>query len=158
MERVGIFVDVGNLYHTCLRKFNKKINFKKLVSFCCAGGIVKHAIAYGVGASNNRNFKKCLYDAGFLKVDFKTPKLFSDGTKKADQDLTIAADILRYIDDYDVVVLCSADGDFAPILKLCADKGKQTIAVGCEISHELKEIAQAWWEIGDDLLEAHNAT
>lgn len=158
MQRLALFVDVGNLYHTCIRKFNKKVNFKKLFDFCTRDSKVTHAIAYGVGASNNRNFKRCLYEAGFKKVDFKTPKAFSDGSKKADQDPKIFADIFRYLDDYDVLVLCTADGDFADILQIAAERGKTISIVGCGISHELKAITNLYWEIGEDLLEPTNAT
>lgn len=158
MRRLALFVDVGNLYHTCIRKFNKKVNFKKLFEFCTTDAKVTHAIAYGVGASNNRNFKRCLYEAGFKKVDFKTPKAFADGSKKADQDPKIFADIFRYLDDYDVLVLCSADGDFADILQIASERGKSISIVGCGISHELKAIADFCWEIGDNLLEPTNAT
>lgn len=152
MENVGIFLDVGNLYHTCKTKFGRKINFQKLYDFCTSGNITPVAIAYGVGAAKNKGFKQVLLSAGF-EVNFKTPKTFADGTKKADQDLTIAADIFRNMKQFDTIVLGSADGDFAPVLQLCNDIGKKTFVIGCGISHELKEVANGYQEIGESLLE-----
>lgn len=156
VRRIAVFADVGNLYHTCIKKFNRKVNFKKLLEWCNIGNSI--AIAYGVSSTNDKGFKKCLYDAGFKEINFKTPKVFSDGTKKADQDGQMMTDIFRRIEEFDTIILCSADGDFAPCLQLCRERGKEVIVIGCEISHELKDVAIAFQEIGEDFLEPNTTT
>ncbi len=155
--RIGIFVDISNLYHTCMRKYGRKVNFRALSKLMDAGEIT-HSICYGVGCSGNEKFINYLKSVGFRGVNIKKPKAFSDGSVKADQDLQIASDVMRYINDYDVLVLVSADGDFAPILQLAKDKGKHVSVFGCDISFELKNVAHSWREISEAMLETDKTT
>lgn len=152
--RVGVFVDISNVYHTCLRTYGRKVNFKKILAHISSKEAVVKCIGYGVASTNNDKFINYLHSTGFKEVNVKKPKAFSDGSMKADQDLQIASDILRYVDDYDVLALVSADGDFAPVLKLCKDKGKRVVVVGCGISFELINIADVCTEITEAMLES----
>ncbi len=157
MKRIGIFFDTGNVYHSCLRKYNRKVNFRKLHDFAACAQTVICAIAYGVGSINNVKYVRCLVDGGFAEVNIKKPKCFVDGSKKADQDLTIASDVFKFLEQLDVVVLITADGDFAPVVKLCRERGKHVVVIGCTISFELKEVANQCFEIGEELLETPEA-
>lgn len=154
--RVGVFADVSNLYFCCRDKFKRKLNYEYLLKFCSRKQNLIRGIAYGIETTDSTSFKKALSQSGW-EVKFRTPKAFSDGSKKADQDVNIAMDIVRIIDMVDVLVLCSADGDFAPVLKWCKEKGRLTIVYGCGISHELKEVVDEWHEIDESFLEKPNA-
>jgi uncharacterized LabA/DUF88 family protein len=159
LMRVGIFVDISNLYHSCMRKFGRKVNFRKMLELLLEPkDTVTHSICYGVGSSGNVKFFNYLKNVGFQEINIKQPKSFSDGTTKADQDLQIASDIMRYIDDFDALILVSADGDFAPILQLAIDKGKHVCVFGCGISFELTKIAHHWWEVPESILETDKTT
>lgn len=48
---------------------------------------------------------------------------------KANFDVEIALDALRYADDYDRLVLFSGDGDFVPLMQLLKDIGKKTTVI-----------------------------
>ncbi len=156
--RVGVFVDISNLYHTCQRKYGKKVNFRKLLGLLIEKDEVTKSICYGVGSSHNNAFISYLKSAGFQEINIKKPKSFSDGTIKADQDSQIISDIARYMDDYDRLVLVSADGDFAPILQLAKDRGKHVCVFGCGISFELSNIAHATFEVSEAILETDKTT
>lgn len=153
--RIGIFVDISNLYHTCIRKYDRKVNFRKLLHllFDKKEDTVSKSICYGVGSTHNEKFINYLKSVGFQEINMKKPKAFDDGTTKADQDSQIIADIARYMDEFDRLILVSADGDFAPILQLAKDRGKHICVVGCGISFELSNIAHSWWEVPETILE-----
>jgi uncharacterized LabA/DUF88 family protein len=155
--RIGIFTDVSNLYFCCRDKFKRKLNYENLLKHCSRKQNLIRGIAYGIETTDSTPFKRALSQSGW-EVKFRTPKAFSDGSKKADQDVNIAMDIVRIIDMVDVIVLCSADGDFAPVLKWCKEKGRLTIVYGCGISHELKEVVDEWHEIDESFLEKLNVS
>lgn len=152
--RVGIFVDISNLYHTCNRKYGRKVNFRKMLKLLIEEkDSISKSICYGVGSTHNEKFINYLKSVGFRDVNIKKPKGFSDGSMKADQDSQIIADIARYMEDFDRLILVSADGDFAPILQLAKDRGKHVCVFGCGISFELSNIAHSWWEVPETILE-----
>jgi uncharacterized LabA/DUF88 family protein len=49
--------------------------------------------------------------------------------RKCDFDVEIVMDVHKFIDKFDSLILFSGDGDYAPLLKFCLDKGKQVIVV-----------------------------
>lgn len=157
MLRAAVFADVSNLYFCVREKMGGKIDYAALRSRAARNLFPVRTIAYGIETTDVSAFKKALRESGW-ELRFKTPKSFSDGTKKADQDVNIAMDIVRIIDMVDIIVLCSADGDFAPVLRYAKEKGRLTIVHGCGISHELKEVADEHYEITEDLLNASSKT
>ena len=47
-QRVGVFIDVQNMYYSAKNLFNKKVNFGKIVSEAVAGRKLIRSIAYVV--------------------------------------------------------------------------------------------------------------
>lgn len=153
MKRVGLFLEVSNLYHTLGKKYSKRLNYKKYYDFVADLGEIQQAIAYGAQVHTEANgFITCLRDAGFLPK-YKEPKSFHDGTKKANWDVGMVIDIVQMIDRLDLVILGSADGDFAPMITYLQSKGLQVVVLACNISHELTEVATKCIEIPESLLE-----
>jgi len=67
-QRVGIFVDVQNLYYTARNVFHSRINYKNLLEKALAGRILTRAIAYAVNADasdREGDFFEALNSAGF---------------------------------------------------------------------------------------------
>jgi len=153
MKRIGLFLEVSNLYHTLNKRYSKKLNYKRYYDFVSDLGDIQQAIAYGAQVkSEATGFMICLREAGFLPK-YKEPKEFHDGTKKANWDVGMVIDIIQMIDRLDMVVLGSADGDFAPMVTYVQGRGLQVVILACNISHELREVATKCMEIPESLLE-----
>lgn len=157
MLRAAVFADISNLYYCVREKMAGKICYSALLRRVTKSFEPVRTIAYGIETTDAGAFKKAVKEAGW-EVRFRTPKAFSDGSKKADQDVNIAMDMVRIIDMVDVIILCSADGDFAPVLRYAKERGRLTIVHGCGISHELREVADEYYEITEDLLNAPKTT
>lgn len=116
-QRVGVLVDVSNMYHSAKNLFNKRVNFAEVLKEVVAGRQLIRAIAYVIKTENKDelNFFEALYQQGF-EVNMKDLQIFAGGAKKADWDVGIAVDAIKLADKLDVVVLVTGDGDFVPLV------------------------------------------
>ena len=158
-KRIGLFVDVSNLYHCINTKYNKKLDYAKYIDFCKALGEIKIANAYGAQVNNQASsFLRCLRQFGYTPI-YQTPKTFRNvgGIQhKANYDLLIAIEIVQIIEDIDILILGSADGDFVPLVAWAKEKGVKTIIFACNISSELKKEAHEIMEIPESFMEGQN--
>lgn len=143
-QRVGIFVDVQNLYYSAKALYGSKVNFGEILKTASAGREVVRAIAYAVKAAmpEEQSFFDALSNLG-LEVRLKELQTFVSGTKKADWDVGIAVDILKMAPKLDTVVLCSGDGDFQLLLEHAKAGGcrAEVISFGKSTSGKLIEEA-----------------
>jgi len=156
MKRIGLFVDVSNLYYTLKREYKRKLDYAKLKEFVEDMGEIQVMIAYG--ASKNGCAKKFIYKLDTLgyQTKFKEVKTFQNATSirhKADQDVAIAVDMLNMCDRLDLIILVSADGDLLPAVETLMSKGINVLIIGCNISHDFKAVAREVIEIPQSLLE-----
>lgn len=116
-QRVGILVDVSNMYHSAKNLYNKKVNFKEVLSHAVAGRKLIRAIAYVIHTESEEEtpFFEALTQQGF-EVKMKELQIFAGGQKKADWDVGIAMDAIKLADKLDVIVLVSGDGDYLPLV------------------------------------------
>ncbi len=117
--RVGVFVDAANLSASARRDFGSKLDYRALLDEVLDKRNKASAVAFVVKDGDeglHQGFVKSLREAGY-DVREKRPKERSDGSRKADWDMGIAMEILDQLDDVDVVVLCSGDGDFIPLVQ-----------------------------------------
>lgn len=124
-QRVGVFVDVSNMYHSAKNLFGARVNFKEVLKTAVAGRKLIRASAYVVksGATDEGPFFDALEKSGF-EVKYKELQVFSTGMKKADWDVGLAMDTIKMADKLDCVVLVTGDGDFVPlVLYLKENKG-----------------------------------
>ena len=157
MKRVGIFVDVSNLYYSLKEKFNgKKLNYTKFLAFIEDGfGEVVMKVAYGAAKEGQAiTFKTVLSKLGF-EIKYKLPKKFIVGLPcfKADQDVNIAMDIVKHIDSLDRIILASGDGDMVPVVEYALEHNVEVIIIASRISRELSNKATESIEIPESLLE-----
>ncbi len=116
-QRVGILVDVANMYHSAKNLYNRRVNFKQVLTEAVAGRKLIRATAYVIKSDNEdeMNFFEALSQQGF-EVKMKDLQTFAGGAKKGDWDVGIALDAIRLADKLDVIVLVSGDGDYLPLL------------------------------------------
>ncbi len=127
-QRVGVFVDVQNLYYSAKNIYNSKINFKELLKIAVAGRELTRALAYVIKADvlAEKTFFDALEQIGF-EIKSKDLQVFFGGFKKGDWDVGIAMDALELGPKLDTVVLISGDGDFLPLVEHLQR------AVGCRV-------------------------
>lgn len=117
-QRVGVLVDVQNMYYTARVLYGKKVNFKNILEDAVSERKLIRAVAYGVQTEEGMEapFFEALENAGY-EVKKKELQIFAGGAKKADWDVGIAMDAVRFSKSMDVIVLVSGDGDYVPLLE-----------------------------------------
>jgi uncharacterized LabA/DUF88 family protein len=117
-QRVGIFVDVQNLYHSAKNLYSARVNFKELIRSLAAGRKLIRAVAYVVKADSSlgeTSFFEALKSAG-LELRSKDIQVYPSGAKKADWDVGMAVDAIRMAPGLDTIILVTGDGDFIPLV------------------------------------------
>jgi len=160
MKRIGVFVDVSNLYYCIGLKYKgRKLDYNAYLTFIKDLGEVVQAIAYGAQIDNEAAaFIYCLQEIGF-QPKYKTPKVYSSKDKikkKADWDVGIAIDIVNMVDRLDLIVLGTADGNLEPAVTWAMQRGVDVIILASGISRELKDSATRYIEIPVSLLETRH--
>ena len=149
-QRIGVFVDVQNMYYSSKNLYNKKVNFQILLKEAIAGRRLVRAISYVIKADvkEEQTFYSVLEEIGF-EVRSKELQVFYDGAKKGDWDVGIAMDVMRLAPKLDAIVLISGDGDFSDLLEHAKSLGCRTevMAFGRTTSHKLLEVADLFIDL-----------
>ncbi|MFA6197980.1 MAG: NYN domain-containing protein [Patescibacteria group bacterium] len=129
-QRVGVFVDVQNMYYSAKNIYQAKVNFGKILETAIAGRKLIRAFAYVIRAEapEEQSFFDALSKQGF-EVRSKDLQVFYGGQKKGDWDVGIAIDAIRLAPKLDSVVLVSGDGDFIPLVEYLRYNGQQVEVV-----------------------------
>lgn len=124
-RRVGVFIDVQNMYYSARNLFSQKVNFTNIVRETVGEADLIRSIAYTISTEGGQEqgFFKALESAG-LEVKSKDLLNYGHGNKKGDWDVGITVDIIRMLDMLDVVVLVSGDGDFIPLVEYVKSRGR----------------------------------
>lgn len=118
-QRVAIFFDIQNLYHSAKNLYNCRVNYKELVRYLTGDRKLVRALAYVVKTESTEgesSFFEALKQAG-LELRVKDIQIYPGGAKKADWDVGMAIDAVRLADSLDAVVLVTGDGDFIPLIE-----------------------------------------
>lgn len=116
-QRVGVLIDVSNMYHSAKNLYKRRVNFKEVLKEAVAGRKLIRATAYVIRAENKEEdtFFDTLNQQGF-QVMIKDLQVFTGGLKKGDWDVGIAVDAIKLATKVDVVVLVTGDGDYLPLV------------------------------------------
>ncbi len=116
-QRVGVLVDVSNMYHSAKNLFGKKVNFQEILKQAVAGRKLIRATAYAIRTETEEEtpFFEALSQQGF-EVKMKDLQIFAGGAKKGDWDVGITIDAIKLAEKLDVIVLVSGDGDYLPLV------------------------------------------
>ncbi|HOX61133.1 MAG TPA: NYN domain-containing protein [Candidatus Magasanikbacteria bacterium] len=154
-QRVGVFIDVQNLYYSAKNIYGRKVNFGNIVKEAVAGRKLIRAIAYVVRTESKEEqpFFEALYNLG-IETREKDLQIFSTGMKKADWDVGLAVDAIRLAPTLDAIVIVSGDGDYLPLVEyLQKSSGKQVevVAFGETTSSKLVEATDDFINLSEDL-------
>jgi len=151
-QRVGVFIDVQNMYYSAKNLFNSKVDFGNILETAVAGRKLIRAIAYVVRATGEEQpFFEALYQRG-LETKERELQVFDSGAKKADWDVGMAVDAIRIGEILDVVVLVSGDGDFVELVEYLKHHGRQVeaIAFGGTTSSKLRAAVDDFIDLSED--------
>lgn len=146
-QRVGIFIDIQNLYHSAKHLYGGRVNYKELIKNLVFDRRLIRAIAYVVkseevdgaishektistptgraASSDKASLAPVGREAAFFEalenagidLRMKDIQIFPGGVKKADWDVGLAVDAIRIAPMLDVVILVTGDGDFVPLVE-----------------------------------------
>lgn len=154
-QRIGVFVDVGNMYHSAKNLYGANANFQNILKNAVAGRKLIRAIAYVIQSKSveEQSFFDALSNQGF-EVRMKDLQVFAGGAKKGDWDVGLTVDAIKTADKLDVVVVVTGDGDYVPLLLyLKENKGcrVEVMAFGETTSAKLIEETDEFTDLGKDL-------
>ncbi|MDP3726173.1 MAG: NYN domain-containing protein [bacterium] len=153
-QRVGVFIDTQNLYHSARNLYGARVNFSAILKEAVAGRQLIRALAYVITTESGeeKNFLDALEKAG-IETKAKPLQIFYGGAKKADWDVGIAIDAIKMAPKLDTVVVVSGDGDFIPLVEyLQMNEGCQVeiVAFGRSASGKLKEAADHFLDLDEN--------
>ncbi len=156
-KRIGIFVDVQNIYYTCRQAYQRQFDYRKFWKQISERGDIQFAYAYAVQRHDDQQikFQDALRHIGF-EVKLKPFIQRADGSAKGDWDVGITVDMIDCVDDVDELILLSGDGDFAVLLAHLQNKhDKTTLVYGVPqlTAKALSDQADKFISIDDTLLK-----
>ncbi len=152
-QRVAVFIDTQNLYHSAKNLYNTKVNFGAVMTESVGKRKLIRALAYVITteAGDETNFFEALTKLG-IETKTKDLKIFYGGAKKADWDVGLAVDAIRLAPKVDTIILATGDGDFVPLVTFLKEHhGVQVevISFGRSSSGELKEACEDFIDMCD---------
>lgn len=153
-QRIGVFADVSNLYHSARHLYGSRVNFANVLKYISGKRPIIRAIAYVIAADvpEEKGFFEALNRAGF-EVKQKDLQIFPGGAKKGDWDVGITVDAITLAQKLDVVILLTGDGDYLPLLTfLQANTGcrVEVASFGRSTSSKLMESADQFVDLDSD--------
>ncbi|HZX50084.1 MAG TPA: NYN domain-containing protein [Candidatus Paceibacterota bacterium] len=152
-QRVTVFIDVQNLYHSAKNLHQARVNFREIVKNAVAGRKLIRAFAYVVRTKTGEEkpFFDALTSVG-IETRVKDLQEYYGGLKKADWDVGIAVDAIKTADSADAVVLVSGDGDYVPLVEYLKNHGKrvEVMAFGKSTSSRLREVADEFVDLEEE--------
>ena len=152
-QRVEVLIDVQNLYHSAKNLYHARVNFQEVLKQAVSNR--KFIRAFGYVVRTKTGEEKPFFDAlSKLGIETRVRDLqeWYGGAKKADWDVGIVIDAIRTAQSLDVIVLCSGDGDFIPLVEYLKNQGKrvEVMAFGRSTSSLLKEVADEFIDMDTD--------
>ncbi len=152
-QRVGVFIDTQNLYHSARNLYQARVNFGAVLRDSVAGRKLVRAVAYVITteAGDEKNFFEALSKLG-IETKTKDLQIFQGGAKKADWDVGLAVDAIKMSPRLDSVVIVSGDGDFIPLVEYLQTIGVQVevVSFGKSTSGKLRETADDFVDLCED--------
>ncbi len=148
-QRVGVFIDTQNLYHSARNLYKARVNFGAVLKEAVAGRKLVRAVAYVITTESGeeKNFFEALTKLG-IETKTKDLQIFHTGTKKGDWDVGLTVDAIKMSPRLDSVVIVSGDGDYIPLVEYL-----QTIGVQVEIVSFAKSTSGKLLEVADDFVD-----
>jgi len=152
-QRVAVFIDTQNLYHSAKHVHSAHVNFGSLVEIAVGSRQLVRAIAYVAKSKTGEEsaFFEAMLQSG-IELKIKDVQEFASGAKKADWDVGMAVDAMALAPKVDAIVLATGDGDFVPLVEYLKGHG-----VMCEVAafaestnQQLRETCDAFMDLSEE--------
>jgi uncharacterized LabA/DUF88 family protein len=154
-QRVGIFIDVQNMFYAAKHLYGSKLNFARLLDYIARDRPLTRAIAYVVQTPeiDQSNFLAMLRSNGY-EIRSKDLKQRPDGSAKGDWDMGLALDALAMSERLDVVAIVSGDGDFVDLVNFLKARGVRVEVYSFPYStaEELRYAATEYFQMGTEMV------
>jgi len=154
-QRIGIFVDVQNMFYSARTLYQSKVDYGKLLEELVNGRKLVRAIAYVVQKPDvdQRGFLEALRRAGF-EARVKELTVRDDGSTRGDWDVGLTVDALSLAHRLDTIVLVTGDGDFVPLANALKQRGCRVEVISFEqtTSNELIRNCDEFTAISQNVL------
>jgi uncharacterized LabA/DUF88 family protein len=152
-QRVAVFIDTQNLYHSAKNLYNTKVNFGAVMEESVGKRKLIRALAYVITteAGDETNFFEALTKLG-IETKTKDLQIFYGGAKKADWDVGLAVDAIRLAPKVDTIILATGDGDFVPLVTFLKEHHGiqvEVISFGRSSSSKLREACEDFIDMCD---------
>jgi uncharacterized LabA/DUF88 family protein len=151
-QRVGIFIDTQNFYHSAKNLYKRKVNFGAIIKDVLANRKLVRAIAYVITseAGDEKNFFDALTKLG-IETKTKDLQIFQGGAKKGDWDVGMAVDAIKMAPRLDAIILLSGDGDFVPLVEYLQTMTQvEVVSFGKSTSARLKDVADDFVDLSEN--------
>jgi len=153
-QRVGVFIDTQNLYHSAKNIYHSRVNFGNVLKDSVGERRLIRARAYMVTTETGEEsaFLDALTKMG-IEPKTKDLQIFYGGAKKADWDVGLAVDAITASPKLDTVILFTGDGDFIPLVQYLQIHGGcqvEVVSFGRSTSGKLKEVADHFLDLDED--------
>jgi len=153
-QRVGVFIDAQNLYHSARNLYKGRVNFGAVLKEAVAGRKLVRAVAYVITteSGDEKNFFEALTKLG-IETKTKDLQIFRSGEKKGDWDVGLTVDVMKMANRLDAVILVSGDGDFIPLVHYLQNHAGLQVEVasfGKSTSMQLKEAADDFIDLSEN--------
>lgn len=152
-QRVAVFIDAQNLYHSAKNLYNAKVNFGAIMENVVGKRKLIRALAYVITteSGDETQFFEALTKLG-IETKTKDLQIFYGGAKKGDWDVGMAVDAIRLAPKVDTIILATGDGDFVPLVVFLKEHfGVQVevISFGRSSSTKLREACEDFIDMCD---------
>lgn len=153
-QRVGVFIDTQNLYHSARNLYRRKVNFANILKDAVAGRKLVRAVAYVIKTEqeDEKSFFEALNKIG-IETKVKDLQIFAGGAKKADWDVGLAVDVMKMASKLDAVIIVSGDGDFIPLIEYVRNHSGvqvEVVSFGKSTSMRMKEFTDDFLDLSDN--------
>lgn len=152
--RIGVFVDVGNLYSSVKSVHgHTMVNYRALREFVARDGAVCLLTAFTCHDPDQKPQQDFLNALGLLgyRVVAKPIRRMPDGSVKANIDVQMTVEVMASAPHLDEIVLVTGDGDFVALLDHLARMGKVVRVIGPDqcTAVELIRTCHSFTSLGD---------
>jgi uncharacterized LabA/DUF88 family protein len=152
-QRVAILIDTQNLYHSAKNLYKSKVNFAAVVKAALGDRKLIRAVSYVVNTESGEEgaFFEALEKVG-IEIKTKDLQIFYGGAKKADWDVGLAIDAVKFSKKVDSIILATGDGDFIPLAEYVKNQGCQfeVITFGRSASSKLRDIVDDFIDMDEN--------
>lgn len=152
-QRVAVFIDTQNMYHSAKHLYSSRVNFPALVQAAVGTRELVRAIAYVAKSKTGEEtaFFEALTSNG-IELKVKDVQEFASGEKKADWDVGMAVDAMAISPRVDVIVLVTGDGDFIPLVNYLKAMGIvcEAVAFGPSTNNHLREAVDGFIDLNEN--------